>query len=163
MKLRVVANLIHVANKYIQEKPGHKNSEGKSAPWVIIQKGTGKILSSHTTKEKAEEAFEAMESHMAGEDPTDPITNPYDHDTEPGYGYGKIRRKRKAGVVEAFSSKDSSLVDEWVSRMKASGKVVMKETGVRSPRVYAGDSAEDIWDFYAQEVPTDKHEVLEEI
>jgi hypothetical protein len=163
MKLHVTANLVHIANKYIQKKPGHKNSKGESAPWVIIQKGTGKILSSHTSEEAAEKAFEAMESHMAGEDPKDPVTNPYDHDTEPGYGYGKIRRKRKAGAVEKMLGKDSSLVDEWVSRMKAAGKIVMKETGIRTPNFYAGDSAEDIWDFYALDVPTDKHEILEEI
>jgi len=39
------------ANKYIKERDGK---------WVIIQKGTGKVLSTHDSKEKAEEAFRAM-------------------------------------------------------------------------------------------------------
>lgn len=31
--------------------------------WVIIQKGTGDVLSEHDTEEKAKEAFAAMEMH----------------------------------------------------------------------------------------------------
>lgn len=41
-----------MANPYIQKR-------GKS--WVILQKGTGKVLSRHATKAKAEASFRAME------------------------------------------------------------------------------------------------------
>jgi hypothetical protein len=54
------------SNKYIKKVPGHKDSEGKDAPWVITQKGTGKILSGHATEELAEEAFKAMERSKHG-------------------------------------------------------------------------------------------------
>jgi len=43
--------------KYIR----HNKKTGK---WEIFQKGTGKTLSTHDSKEKAESAFRAMESHM---------------------------------------------------------------------------------------------------
>ena len=50
--------LEHVtANKYIK-KQGDQ--------WVIIQKGTGKVLSHHDSEEEAEAAFRAMEMHMHG-------------------------------------------------------------------------------------------------
>jgi hypothetical protein len=41
-------------NKYIR-KEGDK--------WVVTQKGTGKVLSHHDTKEDAEASFRAMEMH----------------------------------------------------------------------------------------------------
>jgi hypothetical protein len=34
--------------------------------WVITQKGTGKVLSHHDTREKAEASFRAMEMHKHG-------------------------------------------------------------------------------------------------
>lgn len=42
-------------------KKGHKNSKGESAPWTIVSHETGKILSSHTSKKKAEEHLRQME------------------------------------------------------------------------------------------------------
>lgn len=42
-------------------RKGHKNSKGESAPWVIVSCQNGKILSSHKTKEKAEEHLRQME------------------------------------------------------------------------------------------------------
>ncbi|MDE2103909.1 MAG: hypothetical protein KGL39_42125 [Patescibacteria group bacterium] len=48
---------LRVANKYIKERDGK---------WVIIQKGTGKVLSTHDSKEKAEAAFRAMEMNKHG-------------------------------------------------------------------------------------------------
>jgi hypothetical protein len=39
-------------NKYIEKRGGK---------WVILEKGTGKVLSEHATEEKAEESFRAME------------------------------------------------------------------------------------------------------
>jgi len=44
--------------KYVK---GHKNSKGEDAPWTIVSHETGKILSSHTSKEKAEEHLRQME------------------------------------------------------------------------------------------------------
>jgi hypothetical protein len=34
--------------------------------WVITQKGTGKVLSHHDTREDAEASFRAMEMHKHG-------------------------------------------------------------------------------------------------
>lgn len=42
-----------MANPYIQHR-GNK--------WVIIQRGTGNVLSTHDTKEEAEASFAAMET-----------------------------------------------------------------------------------------------------
>ena len=42
-------------------KKGHKNSKGESAPWTIVSCKTGKILSSHKSKKKAEEHLKQME------------------------------------------------------------------------------------------------------
>lgn len=42
-------------------RKGHKNSKGESAPWVIVSCQNGKILSSHKSKEKAEEHLRQME------------------------------------------------------------------------------------------------------
>jgi hypothetical protein len=46
--------LARTANKYIKERDGK---------WVIIQKGTGKVLSEHDSEEKANASFRAMEMH----------------------------------------------------------------------------------------------------
>lgn len=45
------------ANQFIKEQGGK---------WVITQKGTGKVLSHHDSKEKADSAFRAMEMHKHG-------------------------------------------------------------------------------------------------
>lgn len=42
-------------------RKGHKNSDGEEAPWVIVSCKNGKILSSHTSKKKAEEHLRQME------------------------------------------------------------------------------------------------------
>lgn len=46
---------------YVAHVPGHKNSQGESAPWVIKSHETGKILSSHKTKAEAKEHLKQME------------------------------------------------------------------------------------------------------
>jgi hypothetical protein len=46
--------------QYIHHRPGHKDSEGQDAPWVVTQKGTGKVLSSHPSREVAIDSFKAM-------------------------------------------------------------------------------------------------------
>jgi hypothetical protein len=43
-----------IHSQYIQKR-GDK--------WVILQKGTGKVLSEHDSEEKADAAFRAMEMH----------------------------------------------------------------------------------------------------
>jgi hypothetical protein len=48
---------------YVAHVPGHKNSQGESAPWVIKQHNTGKILSSHKTREEAKTHLSQMEAH----------------------------------------------------------------------------------------------------
>ena len=61
-KKEPVAASVVEANKYIK-KQGDE--------WVIIQKGTGKVLSHHDSEEKAEAAFRAMEMHMHGSEEKD--------------------------------------------------------------------------------------------
>lgn len=44
----------------IRHMKGHKNSKGEKAEWVIVSHETGKILSSHKSKEKAKEHMRQM-------------------------------------------------------------------------------------------------------
>jgi hypothetical protein len=44
-------------NRYIKKRGGK---------WVILQKGTGKVLSEHESKEKAEASFRAMMASKYG-------------------------------------------------------------------------------------------------
>ncbi|MBR2305716.1 MAG: hypothetical protein IKA48_00645 [Fibrobacter sp.] len=46
--------------EHVEYRKGHKDSRGEDAPWVIVSCQTGKILSSHKTKEKAEEHLGQM-------------------------------------------------------------------------------------------------------
>jgi len=41
-------------NEFVAHVPGHKNSAGESAPWVVKSHETGKIISSHASKAAAE-------------------------------------------------------------------------------------------------------------
>lgn len=38
----------------------YKYIKKRGAKFVVVQKGTGKVLSKHTSREKAEKAFDAM-------------------------------------------------------------------------------------------------------
>lgn len=49
---------------YVQYVAGHKNSKGELAPWVIKDHDDGHIISSHTTKDKAESHLRDM--HIFG-------------------------------------------------------------------------------------------------
>ena len=53
--------------RYAKEEKDHyqyiKERDGK---WVILQKGTGKVLSHHDTREKAISSFKAMMAHKHG-------------------------------------------------------------------------------------------------
>lgn len=53
----------HSRNQYIKYRPS-KDHPGE--PWVIVQKGTGKVLSHHASEDKAEASFRAMEMHKHG-------------------------------------------------------------------------------------------------
>ncbi|MEI6389043.1 MAG: hypothetical protein WCQ50_20740 [Spirochaetota bacterium] len=48
---------------YVAHVPGHKNSKGEAAPWVIKSHETGKILSSHKTKAEAKAHLQQMHIH----------------------------------------------------------------------------------------------------
>ena len=39
--------------EYVVKVPGHKNSKGKDAPWVIKSHKTDKIISSHKSEKAA--------------------------------------------------------------------------------------------------------------
>ena len=51
---------------YVAHVPGHKNSKGETAPWVIKQHETGKILESFKSEGAAKEGLKNMESHKHG-------------------------------------------------------------------------------------------------
>lgn len=48
---------------YVEKVPGHKNSKGESAPYVIKSHDTGEILSSHKTRSAARAHLAQMEMH----------------------------------------------------------------------------------------------------
>jgi len=60
------ASLMVVA--YVEHVPGHKNSKGEEAPWVIKSHKTHEILSSHKTESEAKHHLQQMEQfkHMKG-------------------------------------------------------------------------------------------------
>lgn len=46
--------------EFIKHIPGHKNSKGEDAPWVIMSHETKKVISSHKTKEDAKKHLQHM-------------------------------------------------------------------------------------------------------
>jgi hypothetical protein len=53
-KINFIKKSSFIIISYIQYVKNHKNSKGESAPWVIKEHNTGRILSSHKTREEAE-------------------------------------------------------------------------------------------------------------
>jgi hypothetical protein len=53
---------------YVAHVPGHKNSKGEAAPWVIKQHNTGKILESFKSEAAAKAGLKNMESHKASDE-----------------------------------------------------------------------------------------------
>ena len=53
-----MANILFETVEY---RKGHRNSKGELAEWVIVQHDTGKILSSHKSKPKADKHLQQME------------------------------------------------------------------------------------------------------
>lgn len=49
-------------SRKVVHMPGHKDSEGKDAPWVIQQEGTGKILGSFASEEEAKKQLKTIEA-----------------------------------------------------------------------------------------------------
>ena len=47
----------------IKHSPTHKNSKGDLAPWIIVSESTGKVISSHKTKEQALSHLKDIEGH----------------------------------------------------------------------------------------------------
>lgn len=47
----------------------YKYIEKRGSKYVVLQKGTGKVLSTHATKAKAEASFRAMEGFKHGMKP----------------------------------------------------------------------------------------------
>ena len=52
--------------RYAKEKDHYQYIKERNGKWVITQKGTGKVLSTHATREKAIAAFKAMMAHKHG-------------------------------------------------------------------------------------------------
>jgi len=50
---------------YVAHVPGHKNSKGESAPWVVKSHETGEILSSHSTEAEANSHLKDMHAHSS--------------------------------------------------------------------------------------------------
>lgn len=47
-------------------RSGNRYIKKRGSSWVILQKGTGKVLSRHATKADAEASFRAMEAAKHG-------------------------------------------------------------------------------------------------
>lgn len=54
-------------SSYVEHVPGHKNSQGETAEWVIKDHSTHEILKSFPTKEKAEEGLQNMHIHKGAD------------------------------------------------------------------------------------------------
>jgi hypothetical protein len=50
--------------EFVVHMPGHKNSAGEEAPWVIKSHTTGKVLSSHKSRTAAKSQLKNM--HIFG-------------------------------------------------------------------------------------------------
>src|SRR5208282_5280456 len=57
---------------YVAHVPGHTNSKGEAAPWVIKQHNTDKILESFKSEGAAKEGLKNMESHKGSDESAAP-------------------------------------------------------------------------------------------
>ena len=64
-KLAHVVNTFSTRYAYIQYVPGHKNSDGDSAPYVIKSHKNNKILSSHKTRDDAKKHLIDIKVHAS--------------------------------------------------------------------------------------------------
>lgn len=56
----IYEDAVELLLEYVKHMPGHKNSDGEDAPWVIINHKTGKVISSHKTKAAAKKHLQQM-------------------------------------------------------------------------------------------------------
>jgi hypothetical protein len=71
--------------RYAKEKDHYQYIKKQNGKWVILQKGTGKVLSHHDSREKAIEAFHAMMASKHGNvnlDPNDWRNQYFDLDSD---------------------------------------------------------------------------------
>ena len=92
-------------NEYVENIPGHKNSEGKSAPWVVKSHETGEIISSHTSKADAEEHLKQM-------------------------SYYGSKKNKKESILQELLDSDTSDIEE--SNVSSSIRNDMKDRVYRS-------------------------------
>lgn len=72
---------------YVAKVPGHKNSEGEAAPWVVKSHKDGHIISSHKTEGEARQHLRDMHAHEGSQkigatatvNALDPFTRAYIH------------------------------------------------------------------------------------
>ncbi len=50
---------------YVRHSPGHKDSSGEPAPWVIVDHDDGHIISSHKTEGEAKKHLQQMHAHKS--------------------------------------------------------------------------------------------------
>lgn len=62
---------------YVAHVPGHKNSKGEAAPWVIKQHDTDKILESFKSEAAAKAGLRNMESHKGSKEACAPFETPF--------------------------------------------------------------------------------------
>ena len=58
-----IEQLLRIKQGFVAHVPGHKNSKGETAPWVVKQHKTGKIISSHKTEQEAKNHLRDIEIH----------------------------------------------------------------------------------------------------
>lgn len=61
----------------VVHKKGHKNSKGEKAEWCIVSHKTGKILSSHKSKEAAKAHLQQMHIFKESQDTIDMLVNDF--------------------------------------------------------------------------------------
>jgi S-adenosylmethionine/arginine decarboxylase-like enzyme len=65
---------------FVAHVPGHKNSKGEAAPWVIKSHEDGHIISSHKTKAEAKEHLRQMHAHSAASHKFSSESSQYDYE-----------------------------------------------------------------------------------
>lgn len=147
----------------IRHMKGHKNSKGEKAEWVIVSHETGKILSSHKSKEKAKEHMRQMkifkENRMNLTEAKQILKangyklNEFVEDDEPKNVSNKelveeIKAKIKSGELNAGIAYETLLKDE-VNRLSqyTLRKILFDNKWIlQDYAAYYGDEVEDISD-----------------
>jgi hypothetical protein len=148
MKLRIAKTDKYKHNyEWIKKRPG-KNSAGEEAPWCIISDKTGKILSRHTTWEKAVDAFIAMETHIHSS-------------STPGeeMKLSLVAKVAARVVTRMFDHREILKGEAWVDRqIKAGKKVFCEDNGSDTYSLLAGESREVVEEYYKKMMKKQGHE-----